>query len=139
MSQKFGSLEEMILFIENKMSLASIEVANKMVEIAKTETEREQNKYIPSSYKRTGDLLRCIKPTSTTKNLIEITWENSGNWKSYKGNSFYAPIGLESGTTYGRGGYRSATNFVETSEKKIQLELPKCYKQVMNNLGIPIV
>lgn len=138
---EFSSLEEMISFIEGKMNSANSQLADKMVEIAKQETEKEQNKYTPSpnGYQRTGDLLSCIKPTLITKDLVEITWQNSGNWKSYRGNSFYAPKGLEEGTTFGRGGYRPATNFVEMSENKIQSELPKCYKQIMNSLGIPII
>lgn len=137
---EFSNIEEMVIFIEKKMNQASKELTNKMVEIAKETTEKEQGKYSnPSSYTRTGDLLRCIKPTSTTKDLMEITWENSGRWKSYKGNPFYAPIALETGKTYGVGGYRPKTNFVELTEKRVENELPKHFKTIMNSLGVPIV
>ena len=39
----FNSLEEMISYIEKQMSKVSDELADKMVDIAKKETQREQS------------------------------------------------------------------------------------------------
>ena len=89
--------------------------------------------YSPKTYNRTTDILKCIKPTEINKNFIEITWTDSGNWESYSGNHFYAPKGLEFNTTYGVGGYRPKTNFVELSFNKMDDEVPNVFKQAMKN------
>ena len=133
----FSNLEEMIKYIEKQNIQVNNNVAEDIVEIAKNETQREQNKYTPSTYKRTGNLLECIKPTKINKNEIEVTWTDAG-WSSYSGKPFYAPAGLESGKTYGKGGYRPKTNFVENTERRIKKDLGDIYKKRMKQAGIPV-
>lgn len=136
---EFGSLEELVAYVENKMDDASEQLGKKMVEIAKEETRREQYKYSPDTYSRTGDLLNSIETTIATRNEVEIEWLPKGGWKSYKGSPYpYVAHSLENGLTYGKHGYRPATNFLEESQKKMETEVPKCYKQILSGLGIPI-
>lgn len=135
---EFNSIEEMVRYIESQSVSANATLADNMVDIAKENTKEEQYKYTPETYKRTGKLIDSIKATKITKDNIEIEWTNPG-WLSYdKKKYIYATGALENGTTYGVGGYRPATNFVEETYNELEDKIPIDYKKAMKSRGIPI-
>lgn len=134
---EFNSIDEMVRFIESQSISVNKELAEDMVHIAKKNTKEEQYKYTPETYVRTGKLIECIEGKST-KDSIEIEWRNLG-WSNYnKTKKVYAPGALENGTTYGKGGYRPATNFVDETYDELENKIPKKYKNIMKDKGIPI-
>lgn len=145
----FNSLNEMVEYIEKKLVDINKDVGEDIVQIAKIETDREQKKYSPVSYKRTGNLIECIKTTKVDKDEVEVTWTDTGTWTSNDGKSVYAPKSLEEGTTYGssrrknsvkRDGkyYRPQTHFVENTERKVESKIGTLYKKRFKDNGIPV-
>ncbi len=133
---EFSSLDELIGYVENKFTHAKSGVKDTLVEETKKITRDQQDKYDPKTRTRTGDLIECINGT-VTNDEIEIVWEDNGSWTSYNGNHFYAPIGLEMGKTYGTGGYRPKTEFVDETTKYINKSLRDELKKELSRNGVP--
>lgn len=135
---EFNSIEEMVTYIKSQSASVNAMLADDMVDIAKKNTKEEQYKYTPETYERTGKLIDSIKPTKVTDDSIEVEWTNPG-WLSYdKKKYIYATGALEEGTTYGVGGYRPATNFVEETYDELEDKIPNDYKKAMKSRNIPI-
>lgn len=142
---EFSSLEELVRYVESKQSRAMNSVGKEMKEIMKQETNSQVDAYSNSIYENTGDIIDCIDITDMSKDSVEVSWKDNGDWHSViDGNHMYAPYALENGTAWGRGktrtnlSYRPKTNFVEESMDKIKSEIPNEYKRIMNGLGVPL-
>ncbi|GAA0102505.1 hypothetical protein UT300012_32200 [Paraclostridium bifermentans] len=131
---EFGSIEEMIAYVKRQVISTNDDLGEEMVRIAKEETKKQQDSYSPSQYDRTGALVNCIGITNINPNGVEISWQDNGGWTSVKGSPFYAPQGLENGTTWGRPG----TDFVDQSFNEIEDKIPMSFKRHMRSRGVPI-
>lgn len=141
---KFSSLEEMISYIEKAQSSVIMDLGEDMKDIMKEEIQKQvYNSYSPKDYGRTGQLLDSPQIKYVNNNYICVEFMMMGDWKSnaygmssYRGGGspFFPMYGLESGSTWSR----DETDIVEESFEKIKDEIPKCYKQAMSRMGIPI-
>lgn len=141
---KFSSLEEMISYIEKAQSKATRDMGEEMVDIMKDEIEKQvYSAYSPSDYSRTMQLLDSPQIKYSDSNYVSVEFMNMGDWKSHGygmsgynggGSPFFPMYGLEHGGIWGRG----TTNIMDESTSKIEDEIPKCYRDSMNSMGIPI-
>lgn len=131
---EFNSIEEMVAYVKRQIASTNDDLGEEMVRIAKEETKKQQESYTPTQYKRTGALVNCIGITNVSPESVEISWQDNGGWTSVKGSPFYAPAGLENGTTWGRG----KTDFVDQSFNEIEDKIPLSFKRHMKSKGVPI-
>ena len=132
---EFNSIEEMLAYVKRQIASTNDDLGEEMVRIAKEETKKQQESYTPTQYERTGALINCIGITNVSPESVEISWQDNGGWTSVKGSPFYAPTGLENGTTWGRG----ETDFVDQSFNEIEDKIPLSFKRHMKSKGVPII
>lgn len=132
---EFNSIEEMVVYVERQIASTNDDLGEEMVRIAKEETKKQQESYTPTQYERTGTLVNCIGITNVSPESVEISWQDNGGWTSVKGSPFYAPAGLENGTTWERG----KTDFVDQSFNEIEDKIPLSFKRHMKSRGVPII
>lgn len=141
---KFSSLEEMIAHIEKAQSTATKNMGVEMVEIMKEEVQQQvYGSYSPRDYNRTMQLLNSPQITNSGNNYVSVAFMMMGDWKSQGygmssysggGSPFFPMYGLEHGGVWGRG----TTNIMDESVSRIETEIPKCYRDTMSSMGIPI-
>lgn len=131
---EFNSIEEMVAYVKRQIASTNDDLGEEMVRIAKEETKKQQESYSPNQYERTGALVNCIGVTNVSPESVEISWQDNGRWTSVKGSPFYAPQGLENGTTWGR----SSTDFVDQSFNEIEYKIPLSFKRHMKSRGVSI-
>lgn len=133
---EFSSLEDLVSYVEKMNSVAMYEVGEEMKDIMKDETHKQvYQAYSPEEYQRTYDLMNSIDVVSLGKDFVETEFQDNGGWYSVKyGSHFHAIKGLEDGATWGRSG----TNLMSESESRIESEIPREYKKIMNGLGVPM-
>lgn len=131
---EFNSIEEMVAYVRRQIVSTNDNLGEEMVRIAKEETKKQQESYTPMQYERTGALVNCIGITNVSPESVEISWQDNGGWTSVKGSPFYAPQGLEGGTTWGR----EKTDFVDQSFNEIEDKIPLSFKRHMKSKGVPI-
>lgn len=140
MSKSFGSLDEMVAYIKKCQEEALLEVGKEMVDIFNEEIETQvYDDYSPSVYKRNNWLRDSAEIEENSKDFIVAGLNMyAGGWTSLygsnKGQYFYPMYGLESGSTWGRGG----TNIMSTVEQRCESEVPKVFKKAMSSMGVPI-
>ena len=132
---EFNSIEEMVAYVKRQIASTNDDLGEEMVRIAKEETKKQQESYTPTQYERTDALVNCIGITNVSPESVEISWQDNGGWTSVKGSPFYAPQGLENGTTWGRSG----TDFVDQSFNEIEDKIPLSFKRHMKSRGVPII
>lgn len=134
----FDSLSELKAYVERAMESSAEKSADEMLEIMREEIEDAYGSYSPSMYDRTGDLENTPQIISADKSGMEVEFADNGGWYSLVGKTagqhFFALVGLESGTSWGRG----ATNIYETSKQRCYAMIPEYYVRCMKALGIPI-
>lgn len=136
---KFGSLEEMISYIEKQHFKINQELGEEMVQVMKEEVQMQVYAcYKPESYSRTRQLMDSPQLQYWDNKIVKVSFMNLGDWTSYSGKPFFPIYGLDAGMTYGSGGYRPQTALVEGSFNRIVSEIPKCYKSIALSCGIPI-
>lgn len=133
---EFSSLEELVNYVERMNTIAMYGVGEEMKNIMKEETQKQvYDAYSPEQYVRTKDLMNSIDVVAKGNDFVETEFQDNGEWYSVKdGQPFHAIKGLESGSTWGRG----STNLMDVSENRIEAEIPREYKQIMNGLGVPM-
>lgn len=141
---KFSSLEEMIAYIEKAQSQATKKMGDEMVDIMKDEVQKQvYNSYSPNDYNRTMQLLNSPQITNVSKNYVSAAFLMMGDWKSQGygmssysggGSPFFPMYGLEYGGVWGRG----TTSIMDESIDRMENEIPLCYRDAMNSMGIPI-
>lgn len=136
---KFGSLEEMISYIEKQHFKINQELGEEMVQVMKEEVQMQVYVcYKPESYSRTRHLMDSPQLQYWDNKIVKVGFMNMGDWTSYSGEPFFPIYGLDAGMTYGKGGYRPGTSLVDGSYNRIVSEIPKCYKSIAISCGIPI-
>lgn len=131
---KFTNLNDLKRYVEKSLERELPKIGKELEKQTREITLDEQLKYEPESYIRTWQLEKSATLTKATNNEIEITWEDM-NWES----GFYAPYGLENGTTRGKNRKRRPkTYFVKKSTSNMKNIVPKELKKRMRNRGIPI-
>ena len=133
---EFKSLEDLVRYVKRMNGVAMYEVGEEMKDIMKEETaEQVYQSYSPDVYTRTYDLMNSIDVVERDNDSVTAEFQDNGNWTSVKyGTHFHAIKGLEDGATWGRSG----TNLMEESSNRIEKEIPKKYKSIMNRLGVPM-
>lgn len=141
---KFSSLEEMISYIEKSQSRVTQELGEEMTDIMKKEVQEQvYNSYQPQDYQRTMQLLNSPQIKYSNSNSVCVEFMMMGDWMSHGygmssysggGSPFFPMYGLEYGGVWSRG----TTNIMEGSIDKMEDELPRCYKNIMNSMGIPV-
>lgn len=131
----FNSLDDAMAYIRSQNAKAMNVVGKEMEDIMKEEVRSQvYNAYSPQEYDRTGDVEKCARVTETSATSVVAEFADEGGWTSVKGGHYNAYEGLEDGWTWGRG----ETNLMETSESRIESEIPNEYKGTMNSLGVPV-
>ena len=131
----FNSFSELKSYVEKKQKQTIKVIAEKEQRILRDEVMKQvYEAYDPTMYERTFSLYNNIQ-YKINGNSVSLKLANNGNWHSvYTGEEVYALATLDAGTTWARKG----TNVQETVVNKVFNEIPKVYKQTMNNLGVPV-
>lgn len=134
----FDSLSDLKKYVENAMEISAKKSADEMLEIMREEIRDAYGSYSPSVYDRTGELENTPQLISADNHGMEVEFADNGGWYSLVGRTagqhFFALVGLESGTSWGRG----ATNIYEGSKQRCYAMIPDYYIRCMKALGIPI-
>lgn len=148
MAKTFKSIEELARHIK-KNCHSSItkkigeETENLMKEIIQEEV---YDNYDTNIYKRTKDLINATKVTHIEDESVEVAITDTGSWTSKSTKEhFYAPYGLESGKTWGKGytpeepKYRPQTHIQERTDKESEELSVEIYKKEMKKKGFDVV
>lgn len=133
-----GALNSILNKIENS-SARALQQSGEYVEQEFSEMIQKQvyGSYSPRVYSRTGALGESPRMVSLSKHHATIIFRDLGNWSSViTGEPFFALLGLESGSTWGR----NATNIgQEISSDRFKRGIGDEYYEAMLAQGIPIV
>lgn len=143
MARTFGSISELVSFIENNCHPDVIS------EISKTGTEIMKQVTEDQVEGNTGDIINCIGETERSNDSLTLAWQDNGSWFSLAnetyGNHMYAPWALENGKTFepGRpmfsGFYKEQTTLQETSTKLINDESKDIYRKILSSKGFRVI
>ena len=137
---KFKNLESALNYIEKTKATTMKKMGRCIEEIMKEEIQTQvYDAYKPEDYKRTREFINSVKATDITEDRIEVTWRDSGDWRSYAGEHMYVIYGHEMGKVYGVGGYRPITNLVEESERRVKQEIPDELAKALRLKGIKVI
>ena len=123
----FNSVEDAIRYIEMVVNQAMYDMADEMKEIMDTVTQEQVEGWTYQIFDS------VIAQAYGREAIAEFT--DNGHWVSWNGQSVGNPIKfLEAGTTVGR----DASNIMEESFSKCQIEIPMKLKEYLLAAGIPI-
>jgi hypothetical protein len=136
---KFKSIKSALNYFEKSKAASMKDVAKCIEDIMKEEIQEQvYDAYKPQDYVRTGEFIESVKATDITKDRVEVTWRDSGDWTSYAGDHMYVIHGHEMGKVYGVGGYRPITNLVDVSKRRVKKEAPDELIKSLRSKGIKV-
>ena len=127
---KFKNLESALKYIEKSKATTMKKMGRCIEEIMKEEIQTQvYDAYRPKEYERTGEFIDSVKTTDITKDSVQVTWRDNGNWysvvKRYR-NEYpdhkYVIHGHEMGAVWGR--HNKPTRLVKESEMRVKEEIP---------------
>ena len=144
---KFNSLKAALEYIDKAKADSMKGLGKKIEDIMKEEIQEQvYDSYKPVDYNRTGQFIESVKTTHTSKDRVEVSWRDNGDWysiiKRYKGEQpdhMYVIHGHEMGKVWGVGGYRPKTNLVEESTRRVEEEIPDELVRFLRSKGIKAV
>lgn len=147
MAKTFKSIEELTRHIKKNCHSSITKKIGEETETLMKDIIQEEvyDAYDPNTYERTKDLVNATKITHMEDESVEVAITDTGRWTSIDGSHFYAPYGLESGKTWGKGytpeepKYRPQTHIQERTDEESEELSVEIYKKEMKKKGFDVV
>ena len=139
----FNNIQESIRYIEGITQDGLVSLKDDFKETMSNEIDEQiYNDHEPEVYERTDQLRRTPEVTISDK-LLKATFEDNGNWESWKGGHFFPMIAWEESGSVRRsqnqgGGTYPLTHITEGTYQKLDREIPPKFKQYLISRGLKV-
>ena len=139
----FNNIQEAIRYIEGISQDGLVSLKDDFKETMSNEIDEQiYNDHEPEVYERTDQLRRTPEVTISDK-LLKATFEDNGNWESWKGGHFFPMIAWEESGSVRRsqnqgGGTYPLTHITEGTYQKLDREIPPKFKQYLISRGLKV-
>jgi len=139
----FNNIQEAIRYIEGITQDGLVSLKDDFKETMSNEIDEQiYNDHEPEVYERTDQLRRTPEVTISDK-LLKATFEDNGNWESWKGGHFFPMIAWEESGSVRRsqnqgGGTYPLTHITEGTYQKLDREIPPKFKQYLISRGLKV-
>ena len=139
----FNNIQEAIRYIEGTTQDGLVSLKDDFKETMSNEIDEQiYNDHEPEVYERTDQLRRTPEVTISDK-LLKATFEDNGNWESWKGGHFFPMIAWEESGSVRRsqnqgGGTYPLTHITEGTYQKLDREIPPKFKQYLISRGLKV-
>ena len=139
----FNNIQEAIRYVEGISQDGLVSLKDDFKETMSNEIEEQiYNDHEPELYERT-DQLKDTPEVVIGDKLLTASFEDNGNWESWKGGHFFPMIAWEDTGTVRRstsqgGGTYPLTHITEGSYQKLDREIPVKFKQYLISRGLKV-
>ncbi len=139
----FNNIQEAIRYVEGISQDGLVSLKDDFKETMSNEIEEQiYNDHEPELYERT-DQLKDTPEVVIGDKLLTASFEDNGNWESWKGGHFFPMIAWEDTGTVKRstsqgGGTYPLTNITEGAYQKLDREIPVKFKQYLISRGLKV-
>ena len=139
----FNNIQDAIRYIEGISQDGLVSLKDDFKETMSNEIDEQiYNDHEPEVYERTDQLRRTPEVTISDK-LLKATFEDNGNWESWKGGHFFPMIAWEESGSVRRsqnqgGGTYPLTHITEGTYQKLDREIPPKFKQYLISRGLKV-
>lgn len=139
----FNNIQEAIKYVEGISQDGLVSLKDDFKETMSNEIEEQiYNDHEPELYERTDQLKNTPEVVIGDK-LLTASFEDNGNWESWKGGHFFPMIAWEDSGTVRRstsqgGGTYPLTHITEDAYQKLDREIPVKFKQYLISRGLKV-
>lgn len=139
----FNNIQEAIKYVEGISQDGLVSLKDDFKETMSNEIEEQiYNDHEPELYERT-DQLKDTPEVVIGDKLLTASFEDNGNWESWKGGHFFPMIAWEDSGTVRRstsqgGGTYPLTHITEDAYQKLDREIPVKFKQYLISRGLKV-